>query len=68
MDKRITILFVSHDPRLYGAQKSLLDLILGLNKEVFKPIVLESKQGPLTEILTKNDIEIPPIGITAVFV
>ena len=57
MDKRIKILFVSHDPRLYGAQKSLLDLILGLNKDLFKPIVLESREGPLTEILRKNDIE-----------
>lgn len=56
-DNRLKILFISHDPRLYGAQRSLLDLILGLNKDLFKPIVLSSREGLLTEILGKNDIE-----------
>jgi glycosyltransferase involved in cell wall biosynthesis len=51
MGKRVTILFVSHSATLYGAERSLLSLITGLNDRNFRTLVLLPARGPLTEAL-----------------
>lgn len=47
-----TILFISHSSALYGAERSLLDLLRGLDRSAFYPIVALPDEGPL-----KKDIE-----------
>lgn len=53
---RPTILFVSHSAGRYGAEKSLLDLVLGINRDLYNVIVLVPGRGPLTELLGKHEI------------
>lgn len=54
--KKKNILFVSHESSLYGAQRSLLDLILNLDHELFSATVLVRAYGPLSEELQKHGI------------
>ena len=53
---RPTILFVSHSAGRYGAEKSLLDLVLGINRDLYNVIVLVPRRGPLTELLGKHGV------------
>jgi glycosyltransferase involved in cell wall biosynthesis len=46
--KKIRVLFVSHEGGLAGAERSLLDLIRGLNRDLFHTVVLVPKAGPLS--------------------
>ncbi len=54
---RPTILFVSHSAGRYGAEKSLLDLVFGINRDLYDVIVLVPKRGPLTELLGEHKIK-----------
>lgn len=56
-----TILFVSHSSGLYGAEKSLLDLVLNCPDSI-DPIVLAPESGELTDVLTKNGVEVITLG------
>lgn len=51
------ILLVSHDSGVYGAEKSLLILAKGLNKEFYDIVVSCPKKGPLWEELGKLKVE-----------
>lgn len=50
------IFFVSHSANLYGAEKSLLDLILNLRDD-FRICVLVPARGAMTDILQEQGIE-----------
>ena len=45
------ILFVSHSAQMYGAERSLLDLVTGLSERGVACNVLVPEEGPLTEAL-----------------
>lgn len=45
----LKVLFISHDAGMYGAQKCLLDLLEGIDREVIQPYLLCHDVGPLTE-------------------
>jgi glycosyltransferase involved in cell wall biosynthesis len=51
------ILLVSHSSGVYGAEKSLLILAKGLNKESYDIVVSCPKKGPLWEELAKIKVE-----------
>ena len=51
------ILYLSSSVNLWGARKSLLDILTHLDKKTFSPIVVCSASGPLTEKL--DEIKIP---------
>ena len=51
------ILYLSSSVNLWGARKSLLDILTHLDRKTFSPIVACSSSGPLTEKL--NEINIP---------
>ncbi|QTA83255.1 Glycosyltransferase, family I [Desulfonema limicola] len=53
--KRKTVLFISHSSDLYGAERSFLDLIMGLKKN--NAIVLCPSKGLFTEILERHNIK-----------
>lgn len=52
-----TILYLHSGAELYGADQILLNLVCNLDKESFNPIVVLPCDGPLVEILNKNNIE-----------
>ncbi len=54
--KKPAILFVSHSAGRYGAEKSLLDLVLGIDRDRYDVIVLVPKKGPLTDILSAHGV------------
>ncbi len=49
----IRALYVVQSARLYGSQRSLLDMLGGLGQHGVVPIVAIKEEGPLTEALTK---------------
>lgn len=51
------VLFLHSSAELFGSDTVLLNLILGLNKENFYPIVILPFLGPLCEQLDRNRIE-----------
>jgi glycosyltransferase involved in cell wall biosynthesis len=53
-----TILFIHQSAELYGSDKTLLLLLKNLDKSKFKPIVILPFNGPLTEALKKEKIEV----------
>ncbi|MEM8485838.1 MAG: glycosyltransferase family 4 protein [Bacteroidota bacterium] len=62
MQRKRIILFFSHSAALYGAERSLLDLILGLDQTQFYPIVALPAEGPLADRLRTNNIEVRITG------
>lgn len=54
--KKKTILYVHQSSDLYGSDKALLLLVVNLNKDLFMPIVVLPKIGPLLKELQKNNI------------
>lgn len=56
MKKRV--LFVSHDAGLYGAQQSLLSLVLGLSCDYFEPYVVVPRAGLLSVALESRGIPV----------
>jgi 3'-phosphoadenosine 5'-phosphosulfate sulfotransferase len=55
----MNVLFVTHYSSLYGANRSLLALIDGLDKEFIKPYVVLLLSGELEEALKRKNITIP---------
>jgi len=51
------ILYLSSSVNLWGARKSLLDILTHLDRKTFSPIVVCSSHGPLTEKL--DEIKVP---------
>lgn len=49
MSERIKVLFISHDAGMFGAQKCLLDLLEGLDRNLIDPYLVCHNTGPLTE-------------------
>ena len=56
------ICFITHLPNLTGANQSLLDLLDGLNKQKYKPVVLLGKKGPLINELENRNIDYHIMG------
>ena len=52
------ILFLHAGAELYGADIVMLELIKGLNKKTFKPIVILPNDGPLVNKLKDENIEV----------
>lgn len=53
---KIKILFITHYAKLYGANRSLLDILKGLQQYNIEPIVLAPEFGELNEKLKKLEI------------
>ena len=51
------VAFFSHSAGLYGAERSLLDLVLGLRTYGVNPVVILPRRGPLSEKLERENIE-----------
>ena len=56
--KTARILFISHGPLLYGAQRSLLAFLTGVNREIIEPFLLIPREGPLADEARKLDIPV----------
>ena len=54
--KKIRVLFISHEGGLAGAERSLLDLICGMDRELFDTVVLVPKAGLLSRELERLDV------------
>lgn len=54
----INILYLHAGAEMYGADKVLLDLLDGLDKSVFNPIVILPCDGPLVEELSSRNISV----------
>ena len=52
------VLFVNHEVELGGAERSLLDLLSGLDRERFEPQMACSKPGPLAEAAKKLGVTV----------
>lgn len=50
MTTRRKVLYVNHEVELGGAERSLLELMGGLDRERFEPHLACSKEGPLTQV------------------
>ena len=59
--KRTKILYVNSSARLYGADKSLLEMVANLDKGCFEPVVMAPEDGPLVTECRK-------IGVRAIIV
>jgi len=51
------ILFVSHSSELYGAERTLLQILQGLDRNSFEPLLVVPRPGPLEEAAGKRGIE-----------
>lgn len=56
MNKKINILFLTHYSDLYGANRSLIDLIIGLRPHIGDLKVIVPENGPMCDELTKLNI------------
>ncbi len=54
----IKVLFVSHGSGMWGAERSLLFLLKNLNRDLFEPIVVLPRNGPLEEKMLELNIKI----------
>jgi len=52
------VLFIDHTSRLGGAQISMMELMKGLDRKRFSPILACPGKGPLTELAEQNGIEV----------
>ncbi len=52
-----TIMYLHVGAEMYGSDKVLLQLVTGLNKNKFKPIVILPEHGPLEQTLLLNHIQ-----------
>jgi glycosyltransferase involved in cell wall biosynthesis len=53
----VRILFLNHDPSLYGATRSLVDLTLGLKRFGVDSKVLSPFEGPVGQLLQSQGVE-----------
>ncbi len=58
------VLFVNHEPGLGGAELSLLDLLSGLDRKRFTPLVATSADGPLAERVRRLGGEVALVPMT----
>lgn len=56
-EKQIKVLFLTHYSQLYGANRSLLDLLDGLKKFPVRPIVVSTEAGDLLHQLNKRSLK-----------
>jgi len=61
-----TILFVHQSADLYGSDRVLLSMVVGLDHDRFHPIVLIPCEGPLMEVLHRRGIEVHVIPLVVV--
>ncbi len=54
----INILYIHQSADLYGSDKTLLFLVTNLDKNIFNPIVVLPKKGPLVEALLDKNIKV----------
>ena len=59
MTNKLNVLFISHSSALYGAERSLLEIVIGLQNSHIKPLLLVPSKGLLTNAL--NELDIPYI-------
>lgn len=52
------VLFVHQSAELYGSDRMLLELLKGLDRASFTPVVVLPGEGPLKEVLLQEDIEV----------
>jgi glycosyltransferase involved in cell wall biosynthesis len=52
------VLYISHSANLYGAERSLLQLLVALDKEKYSPVVVLPRQGPLQRHIEALDIPV----------
>lgn len=52
------VLLISHSAALYGAQRSLLDLAIGLRKAKVEVVATVPEKGPLMDLLQRAQIEV----------
>ncbi|GFE58484.1 glycosyltransferase family 4 protein [Geobacter sp. AOG1] len=52
----IRIAFIAHDCSLFGAQRSLLSLLLNIDRNKFEPVVIAPYHGPFLDIVQKAGI------------
>lgn len=52
------VLLISHSAALYGAQRSLLDLAIGLRKAKIEVVATVPEKGPLMDLLQRAQIEV----------
>jgi glycosyltransferase involved in cell wall biosynthesis len=66
--KKITVLYITHYPLLYGANRSLLSMINAI-KDSITPVVVIPEKGPVCKILEKQKIKycIIPFGVPFYF-
>ncbi|MBU0994026.1 MAG: glycosyltransferase family 4 protein [Proteobacteria bacterium] len=58
MATRSKILYLSHKPECGGAEKSLLDLLAGLDRARFEPYLVTSRHGELADAATKQQVPV----------
>ena len=58
MSSKKTILFFHQSSDLYGSDKTLLQLVKGLNKNLYHPVVVLPSKGPLYDALFQLDIQL----------
>lgn len=56
--RKTNILFATDNVQLGGGETSLLALIDSLDRNIFKPMVLCSSKGPLTQKLIEKEVEV----------
>ncbi|GAB64076.1 MAG: glycosyltransferase family 1 protein [Candidatus Jettenia sp.] len=61
-----TILYVHPSADMYGSDKALLSLVLGLNKKKFRPVVLLPFEGPLAQKLKLSGIKTYVVPLTII--
>lgn len=52
------VLYISHSAHLYGAERSLLQLLVGLDRTRFSPVVVLPHDGPLQKHIERLDIPV----------
>ena len=62
-DSRIRVLAVSHSALLNGAQRSLLDLLVGMDRARFDLVVAAANEGPLNQRLLDASIPVHLVPI-----
>lgn len=57
-ETRFNILYLSHSAQLYGAEQSLLQLLKGLDRDRFSPIVVLPQEGPLKRYILDRGVPV----------
>jgi glycosyltransferase involved in cell wall biosynthesis len=58
------ILFLDHTAKLGGGELSLLDLLEGLDRSLYHPIVMLASDGPLTQKVRDLDIDVRVVPLS----